>query len=182
MKSDALEKLSVKDRLLFSAFQLFLQKGVDGTGIDEIVSIASVSKGALYHHFGSKDGLYDAVLERYFLRGFSQFDAAVFSDLSFEAQKTALIDGLNDMYMEMAMRYDAEKSRYFALYFDSLSRSQTFRIAVQLYYSTLLASLEAKAPAPKLAQQFLTQLEGEIYLATVFNRHPDFTSIDPRED
>ncbi|MGJ8527289.1 TetR/AcrR family transcriptional regulator [Maritalea sp.] len=182
MPIDALDKLSVKQRLLFAAFQLFLQRGVDGTGLEEILNVSGVSRGGLYHHFGSKDGLYDAVLDHYFLREFSEFDQSVFGDLSFDTQKTVLIDMLSSMFAQIGAQYDVDKARYFALFFDSLGRSPKFQRAIQSHYEALISALSEKAPTTSEAQSFLRQLEGEIYLSTIFDRSPDFTSLDPRED
>jgi len=43
--------------------ELFAEKGYANTALEEVVSIAGVTRGALYHHFNSKKGLFEAVLE-----------------------------------------------------------------------------------------------------------------------
>jgi TetR/AcrR family transcriptional regulator len=53
-----------KDRILDGALSEFSEKGFDGARIDEIALRAGVNKNLLYHHFGSKDGLFTALLER----------------------------------------------------------------------------------------------------------------------
>ena len=55
-----------KDRLLDEALRLFASRGVDAVGIQEVVDAAGVTKPTLYHHFGSKDGLVKAILDRGF--------------------------------------------------------------------------------------------------------------------
>lgn len=177
MQTDALNKLGAKERLLFAGFQLFLQKGVDGTGIDEILKFAEVSRGGMYHHFGSKTELYEAVLEHYFLRGFSAFDQATFTTLSFEVQKRAMCETLSDMFGDIESRYEIDRARYFALFFDSLSRSPAFAKAIRAYYADLTSAMTKSAGAEETAVRFLRQVEGEIYLATVFGRAPDFNAI-----
>lgn len=42
---------------------LFSQYGYADTSMEELVTQAGVTRGALYHHFGSKEGLFKAVLE-----------------------------------------------------------------------------------------------------------------------
>lgn len=54
----------VRMRLLHEATRLFAARGYDGVTVDEVVSAAKVNKRMVYHYFGSKDGLYMAVLER----------------------------------------------------------------------------------------------------------------------
>lgn len=43
-----------KERILETAFDLFSSKGYNGVSLNEIVSMAGVSKGGLFHHFNSK--------------------------------------------------------------------------------------------------------------------------------
>jgi AcrR family transcriptional regulator len=48
---------AVPERLLAEATRLFAEHGYDRTSVQEIVEAAGVTKGALYHYFGSKDDL-----------------------------------------------------------------------------------------------------------------------------
>ena len=58
--------MDTKERLLEEALRLFARRGVDAVGVQEIVDTAAVTKPTLYHHFGSKEGLVKAVVERGF--------------------------------------------------------------------------------------------------------------------
>lgn len=49
-------------RLLRAAVQVFNKKGYSAASVREIVELASVSKPALYYHFGSKEGVLAAIL------------------------------------------------------------------------------------------------------------------------
>ena len=49
--------------LIATARRLFAEKGFAGTSTEEILSEASVSRGALYHHFPSKTDLFQATFE-----------------------------------------------------------------------------------------------------------------------
>lgn len=50
-------------RVLTAARELFTERGFDGVSIRDIASRANVSKANVFHHFSSKAGLYEAVLQ-----------------------------------------------------------------------------------------------------------------------
>ncbi|GGW82158.1 hypothetical protein GCM10010503_69310 [Streptomyces lucensis JCM 4490] len=50
-------------RLLTAAAEEFAQYGLRGTRVQAIVDRAGVNERMIYHHFGSKEGLYKAALE-----------------------------------------------------------------------------------------------------------------------
>src|SRR3954468_17351663 len=54
----------VDGRLLAEATRLFARQGYDRTSVQEIVEAAGVTKGALYHYFGSKDDLLHEIYGR----------------------------------------------------------------------------------------------------------------------
>jgi TetR/AcrR family transcriptional regulator len=51
-----------KRKILAAALQEFSAKGIDGARVDAIAARAGVNKQLLYYYFGSKDGLFRAVL------------------------------------------------------------------------------------------------------------------------
>ncbi|MFJ9557509.1 TetR/AcrR family transcriptional regulator [Nocardiopsis sp. NPDC101807] len=55
---------SVPERLLGAATRLFAERGYEGTSVQEVVLAAGVTKGAMYHYFGSKDDLLYEVYAR----------------------------------------------------------------------------------------------------------------------
>jgi AcrR family transcriptional regulator len=56
-------------RLLEAALLLFAEKGIDGTGIREIASLAKANSAMVQYHFGGKEGLYLEVLRHTFEQG-----------------------------------------------------------------------------------------------------------------
>lgn len=55
---------ATRDALMSAARRLFTERGYDNVGTEEIVRTAGVTRGALYHHFGGKAELLEAVYER----------------------------------------------------------------------------------------------------------------------
>ncbi len=53
---------SVRQRLLDAACELFTEKGYASASVREIVDRAGVTKPMLYYHFGSKEGVYLALI------------------------------------------------------------------------------------------------------------------------
>ena len=49
-------------RILDAALTTFASRGVGATSLDAVAAVAGCTKQTLLHHFGSKDGLLDAVL------------------------------------------------------------------------------------------------------------------------
>lgn len=50
--------------ILDTAARLFIQKGYDATTLQDIIDATKLSKGAIYHHFASKEAILIAVVDR----------------------------------------------------------------------------------------------------------------------
>ena len=55
---------STRDRLLDAAMRLFLAKGADQVSVRAVNAEAGLNAGAVHYHFGSREGLITALLER----------------------------------------------------------------------------------------------------------------------
>lgn len=55
-----------RSNILSCALELFASRGYDAVGVQEIVDAAGITKPTLYHYFGSKRGLLDALLKEHF--------------------------------------------------------------------------------------------------------------------
>ena len=54
-----------RDEVLENALLLFWQKGFEGAHLAELVEVTGLNRFSLYKEFGSKEGLFDAAMERY---------------------------------------------------------------------------------------------------------------------
>ena len=50
--------------LIAAARELFGERGYAATSLDDVAAQAGVTKGALYHHFGSKSSLFQEIYEQ----------------------------------------------------------------------------------------------------------------------
>jgi AcrR family transcriptional regulator len=60
-----LKAQKTRNAILDAAIELFMREGFEKTSMDAIALAAEVAKGTLYYHYDSKEGIVDAVVERY---------------------------------------------------------------------------------------------------------------------
>ena len=65
MASQERRRAETRARLLDAAADLFAERGIDASSIDAIAEAADRTSGALYDHFGGKEGLLFALLQRW---------------------------------------------------------------------------------------------------------------------
>jgi AcrR family transcriptional regulator len=57
------KRLTARQHILAVAVRLFTEAGYEATSVEAILSACAISRGALYHHFSSKEELFKAVFE-----------------------------------------------------------------------------------------------------------------------
>ena len=62
-RTQAARRSETRGRLLGAAATLFAERGIDGASVDAIADAGGRTSGALYAHFGSKDGLLIELLD-----------------------------------------------------------------------------------------------------------------------
>ena len=53
-----------KNEILDVAGELFAEKGYDNASTNDIIAKIGIARGTLYHHFGSKEEILDAIVDR----------------------------------------------------------------------------------------------------------------------
>ncbi|MGY1694481.1 TetR/AcrR family transcriptional regulator [Geodermatophilus sp. SYSU D00814] len=66
-----------REQLVAVGRAVFAERGYDATSIEELAVRAEVSKPVVYEHFGGKEGLYAAVVDREMQQLLSRFTAAL---------------------------------------------------------------------------------------------------------
>jgi AcrR family transcriptional regulator len=99
--SDKRANPKMKENILRQAINLFLHKGYRGTTIEDITDSVSITKGAFYWHFKSKDQLLQTIIEHY--------------DTSFVDEFIKIIDSLTGSFLTKYRYYHKYITEY-ALY------------------------------------------------------------------
>ena len=74
-------RAQTRERLLDSAYTVFVREGIDAAAIEDVAEEAGYSRGAFYSNFETKDDLVCALLEREKDRLIGGFEAVIQSDL-----------------------------------------------------------------------------------------------------
>jgi AcrR family transcriptional regulator len=76
-KAVDIQQATSAERILSTALDLFAVKGYDATSVREICEAAGITKPTLYHFYGSKDGVFQALVQSGFLEFRQLVDAAI---------------------------------------------------------------------------------------------------------
>lgn len=87
------DSAATRARLLEAAYAEFSERGLAGARVDRIAAAASANKQAIYAYFGSKDGLFDAMLA---VRLGNLADAVPFTPDDLPGYAGALFDALQE--------------------------------------------------------------------------------------
>ncbi|MET1059496.1 MAG: TetR/AcrR family transcriptional regulator [Nocardioides sp.] len=68
---------ATRERILTTAEQLVIENGYAATSVDQVIAASGSSKGAFFHHFGSKLDLARSLIERYATADIAQLDGAL---------------------------------------------------------------------------------------------------------
>jgi len=122
--------------LLHTALELFASRGYDAVGVQEIVEAVGVTKPTLYHYFGSKQGLLQALLEGYAGR----MNAAVTEAAVYQGDLTGTLHRLAKAFFDFAMANPTYYRMQLSMWFSPVS-SEAFK-AISVYNEQQYAIVE----------------------------------------
>lgn len=163
-----------RERLLAAAQDLFYSRGA-AVGVDALLKEANVARRSLYEHFGGKDGLVTAVLQRASEEDLAWYESALADAREPRDQLLGLFDRLDELVSSQGFR----GCRYFAtdLAFaepghPAHAETETFR---RRLHELLLRELEAlgHTDPKRAAEQLHLLIEGTLVRgASQDGRHP----------
>ena len=118
-----------------TALELFSQKGYDASSVREICAAAGVTKPTLYHFYGSKEGVYRAIVEGALERFQSEMIAALRAGGSLRERLVRMAQAYVD-----ATRREPELARFIMALIHNPPRSAPATDFVG-FYDTLLAEV-----------------------------------------
>jgi TetR/AcrR family transcriptional regulator len=130
---------ATRERILAAAEEAFAAHGLRGARVQEIVARAGVNERMLYHYFGDKDGLYQAVLHRFITHVAADIDQAL------EAPAADPVERLADIMRR---------------YFDALAMHPKI---VRVYLHEVLAGWPSDAKVQKMRQELEERISPRFY-------------------
>lgn len=108
-----------KRRLLKAAYEEFSARGLAGARVDRIAAAAKANKQAIYAHFGTKDDLFDRVIDEHVQE---LLDAVPFTPEDLPGYAAATFEYLNEhpklirltmwRYLERGLHFEARDQRH----------------------------------------------------------------------
>lgn len=92
------------ETILSVSAKLFLEKGFDKTSMIDIAETAGISKGAIYHHFQSKDEIIKAVMERQ--------ERAIKTTMERWVSETGSLNGKEKLQFILEKNIDSQTAHY----------------------------------------------------------------------
>lgn len=87
-----IKKDNTEDKILDAAQTVFIQKGMDGSRMQEIADEAGINKALLHYYFRTKQKLFEAIFNKVFKQIFPNLEAFISSDLPIEEKLGTFID------------------------------------------------------------------------------------------
>jgi len=168
-RTQAERREATRGALIEAARGLFAERGYEAVSAEQIVAAAGVTRGALYHHFDGKRGLFAAVFEAIEADLVAKFD---FDDIGARDPLGVLIEAV-DQFLDLSV--EAEVQRIALLDGPAVLGWEAWheveaRYGLALIEGALSAAAEAgqirPVPVPELALMLLGALiEGALQLA-----------------
>ena len=97
MATQAERREATRGRLLDAAARLFAEQGYESTSTQQILDAAGTSRGALYHHFATKQAIFEAVFERVSNEAIARASRGTTSGSALEALTRSCLNWLREV-------------------------------------------------------------------------------------
>lgn len=185
--------MDTKQKILITAFNLFLKNGYENTSLSEIAKMINITKPALYYYYTSKEALYLDVVEFFFSEMEKMINKIFSKNYSLKERTRSLFTSMNLMinyqknFIQIEMN-DILLKIYFFIY-ESIMKFPDTRNRMKILYKDLAENFKIKLieaqkageirddlDADVLAFEFNALIEG-IYLMIIFDPSIDIDSL-----
>ncbi len=162
------------ERVLEIASELFYREGINAVGVDRIAAEADASKATLYAHFGNKDGLVAAYLDRRSVLSRQQLHEQLHSQTDAREQLLNIFESLVDWYSQ-----DDFRGCHFIHAGSELTDPEHPAVAITSRHRKWVKNLFAQlsevlgAPEPHLLAAQLLMLYDGATVAADLDRYPE---------
>lgn len=153
-----------KEEIVVEATRLFAERGYEGASMGDLADRVGLRKASLFHHFASKDALYQAVLGELLENVRAAIMKAAMAEGSFAERLDALSDGLTDVLA--AQPYAAR-----LLVREAMDYGPVMRGGLGDTINELLNAGLAFARAGQQAGEFKPQLDGATVIVSFVGIH-----------
>lgn len=108
-------RMDNRSTILHQALTLFAERGYDAVGVQDIALASSITKPTLYHYFGSKHGLLDALLREEHTRLEALLDESARYHGDLPLTLTRVVQAMFQFAQERPLFYRLFLSMWFAL-------------------------------------------------------------------
>ena len=159
-RTQAERRAETRGRLLASARRTFARDGYHATSLDRVSENAGCTKGALYDHFGSKAGLFLALLDQQFASRIEQAQRADHQPPS------------------RAMPFDREFALLFLEFVCAAGRDTKLRRRLATSLHELRSHTTTRVGSPQLAAALGAAANGASIEALIFGEHEGAATFD----
>jgi len=148
------------ERILDAADGVFGEVGFDAANVRSIAERAEVNKALVFYYYGSKEALFERVLERYYSAHQAALEGAIDPTLPVASQLHGLIDAYVD-FVDAHRHYPRLVQRMVA---SGGPQTELIRRTFEPLFGWTVRALEEVAPAagPLAARQFFVTFSGAV--------------------
>lgn len=114
---EKMKKESIKNRIVTAAWQLFYEKGYNGTTVDDIIELSGTSKGSFYYYFNTKDELLNTL--------------SMILDDFYEELEVKMDANMNSFYKLLYINYEAHSMMEEKISIDLLASLYSTQLVAQ---------------------------------------------------
>lgn len=134
-----------RDHILSTAFKLFFRKGFKEVTMSELMKSTGLSKGAFYHHFTSKEQLYNEAMGKYLITYFDEIKHDYLPELSLRENLKRIIEAFSKLADDFKHAIDNDDSGLgvYLLYIQTTIANPEFKRKLSAYHSKFFKLLES---------------------------------------